>query len=197
MSAARSPSGRCASAQAEASDPQDLGLGLGQRRQRQDACADPARAAAAARGRAAGADPVPHLHQSGGGQYGRARLQELAGWTSLDDEALERGDRRMRRARAGPAGARLRAAICSRARSRRRAGSRSRRSTPSASGCCSSSRSRPMSRRISGCIDENEAADSCSRRATGRSRRSRSLREPRRRSTWSRARPAPSASTTC
>ena len=55
-----------------------LGLGLGQRRLGQDPRARATRRAAAARRRAALAHSLPHLHQGGGGQYGRAGVR--AGW---------------------------------------------------------------------------------------------------------------------
>ena len=81
--------------------PDGLGLGLGQRRLRQDPCARAARAAPAAGGRAARADPVPHLHQGGGGQHGRARVHDtLAQWTQPRRRGARRGDRRGGRRRA-------------------------------------------------------------------------------------------------
>ena len=62
-----------------------------------------------------------------------------------------RGDPQDRREQAGRARRSHGRASCSRRRWKRRAASRCRPSTPSARGCCSSFRSRPMSRRASGC----------------------------------------------
>ena len=46
-------------------------------------------------GRAAVADSLPHLHQGGGGQHVGAGVQgRSAEWTPLDDDELERRDRR-------------------------------------------------------------------------------------------------------
>ena len=119
----------------------------------------------------------------------------LAEWTSLDDEALTQ-----HRQPARPARASRRSPSpgnCSPARSRRRAASRFRPCTPSASGCCSCFRSRPTSPRISRWSTSARPAlmtEAATSRALGafepRPR-------PQRRSISSRARPAHSASTGC
>ena len=106
---------------------------------------------------AAGADPVPRLHQGGGGQHGGARFQPArrSGRASATTRWRKRSSTAARRRRSR--GISPSPGNCSRARSRRRAGSRSRRCTPSPSDCCGSFRSRPTSRRISKFIDESES----------------------------------------
>ena len=97
-----------------------------------------------------GADPRPHLHQGRRGQHGEPHLQHAG---RLDEPRRRGADARRSsrpaRRSPGPAGAQIRAAIV---RPHDRDAGRARRSrlcTPSASGSCSSSRSRRMSLRIS------------------------------------------------
>ena len=81
-------------------------------------------------------------------------FDELRRWTALDDAALDEAIREdLERNARCRACARARGA-CSRWRWKRRAGSRCRPSTPSARGCCTSSRSRPTSRRASTVLDD-------------------------------------------
>ena len=56
--------------------PRGFRLGVGQRRFRKDARAGAKGDPPAARRQCAGPHPLPHLHQGGGGQYGRAGVQE-------------------------------------------------------------------------------------------------------------------------
>ena len=124
-----------------------IGLGLRQCGLGQDLCAGAARDPPPARRHAARQDSLPHLHQGGGRQYGDQRVRHAG--------ALDRAHRRRARCRhpchvqpmAAAEGRAPARAGCSRRRSTRRAASRCRPSMPSAPGCCSSFRSRPMSRR--------------------------------------------------
>ena len=75
----------------------------------------------------------------------------LAQWTTLDDAAFDQAHRGNHRRASRPRGSARWRAGCLPPRSRRRAASRCRPSTPSARGCCISFRSRPMSRRASKC----------------------------------------------
>ncbi len=124
-----------------------LRLGLRQCGIWQDACAGPARRAPAAAGRAARENPLPHLYQGRGCEYGDAGFRHAG----AVDAARRRGAARRRSSRSAsrtlPRATKSRRASSSRARSRRRAASRSRPSTPSAKSCCMSFRSRPMRRR--------------------------------------------------
>ena len=128
-----------------------LGLGHRECRLRQDPCAGAAGDPAAARWRRSRENPLHHLHQGRSRQHGEPRLRRTAGVDRARRCAARRRDprdvARCSRTRhcAGARGA------CSRRRWRRRAGSRCRRFTPSARGCCISSRSRPMSPRALRC----------------------------------------------
>ena len=140
-----------------------VGLGVGQRRRRQDPRAGAARDPPAARRHRSVENPVPHLHQGGRRQHGEPHLRDAC---AVDRRSTTR---RSTRRSAAPAcatsmrsGARRRAG-CSPRRSKRRAASRCRPFTGSARGSCSSSRSRPMSRRASACWKKPSRA-SCSKR---------------------------------
>ena len=65
----------------------------------------------AARRDAAGADPLPRLHQGGGRQHGRPRVQQARAMDEPQRRRPGESDRRERRGRAGSARAHLRAAI--------------------------------------------------------------------------------------
>ena len=66
-----------------------LGLGVGQCRLGQDPCADRARAAAAADRRVAGRNPLPHLHQGGGGRDARPRHRTARAWALCAEAELD------------------------------------------------------------------------------------------------------------
>ena len=145
--------------------PGGFGLGLGQCRLRQDPCAGAARHAAAAGGVAPCENPLPHLHQGRGRQYGEAGVR----YAGAVDAARRRGARAAIVATGAPeptprdrvAGAKTLRAHAS----RRRAASRCRPSTPFASGCCISFRSRPMSPARFEVLDESRRRNCWSGRA--------------------------------
>ena len=151
--------------------PENIGLGLRQRRQRQDPCPHTARASAAAQWNAARADPVPRLHQGGGGQHGRSRVQQTGALDKPQRQRPGEGDRRMRRGSAESARPHLCTAIV--------------RALPK--GCCGSFLSRPTSRPISRFLTNANRSGCSSRRATQRSQSLAPQARAPARSTWSRA----------
>ncbi len=156
---------------------------FGQRRLGQDPRAGATCHPPAARWHRSGENPLPDLHQGRGRQYGEPRLRHAQpNGSTLDDAALDKAIRAIGVRDTGAEAAARRRGGCSRQRWRRRAGSRSRPSTASARGCCSSFRSRPMSPRAFACSKRpsrtrcwrTSAARCCSTQpAAGRRRRPR------------------------
>ena len=128
-----------------------VGVRLRQCRLRQDLRADPARHQPAAARRRSGEDPLHHLYEGGRRQHGEPRVRHAGAMDHAGRCRASTSASRKPSAASRPRGSARWRAGCLPPRSRRRAASRCRPSTPSARGCCTSFRSRPTSPRASRC----------------------------------------------